>query len=64
MIEGDIDDRCVHDDDDRREHDRYGNDPPVHTIPAPFRVQPKSWGPQTFQSLRYEQDLCLDQERS
>ena len=31
MIEGDIDDRCVHDYDERREHDRNGNNPPVHT---------------------------------
>jgi hypothetical protein len=30
MIEGDIDDRCVDDLDERREHDCDGNNPPVH----------------------------------
>jgi len=30
MIKGDIDDRCVDDFDERREHDCDGNNPPVH----------------------------------
>jgi len=34
MIKGDIDDRCVDDLDERREHDCDGNNPPVHTNPV------------------------------
>ena len=30
MIERDIDDRCVHDYDERGQHDRDGDNPPVH----------------------------------